>query len=201
MSALQTCGSAFALDLLRDGKPLIIPTDTVVGLGISVLHSESPDLLFRIKQRDRSKPIAWLVADPSDLEKYGRDIPEAVRKLAQDHWPGALTLVVKAAESVNPEFASQDGTIALRCPDCDGARQLIRDLGCPLATSSANVSGLDSAVNVGEVDQRILEFAPYAVAGEGFDGVAPSGVASTVVDCSCGEVRVLRQGAVSVSAL
>lgn len=199
MAGCKICDQQQALQLLRDGNPLIIPTDTVVGLGISVSHCASPQQLFRIKQRDLSKPIAWLVADPSDIQRFGKDVPQQAIDLAQAHWPGALTLVVKAADDVNSAFTSQDGTIALRCPDCDGARQLMRALGSPLATSSANVSGGVAATSIDQVDPRILEFAPYAVGGEGFDGVSPSGVASTVVDCTGDTVKVLRQGSISVS--
>lgn len=198
MVSCEICDQDKALQLLRDGRPLIIPTDTVVGLGVSVNHCESPELLFRIKQRDFSKPIAWLIADPSDIQKYGRDLPQEAIDLAQAHWPGALTLVVKAAEGINPAFTSQDGTIALRCPDSEGARNLMRALGGPLATSSANVSGSAAATSIDQVDPRILEYAPCAIGGEEFDRVTPSGVASTVIDCADGAAKVLRQGSISL---
>ena len=119
----------------------MFPTDTVYGLGVAVEAARSPQALFDIKRRDRGKPVAWLVGDASDLERYGREVPDAACALARAHWPGPLTLVVKASQAVPPAFRSAEGTIGLRMPDSETALALVRAAGGPVATTSANLSG------------------------------------------------------------
>lgn len=188
--ALRACSFQDALALLRQGRPLVVSTDTVYGLGVSVGHASAPDDLFRIKRRDRSKAIAWLMADPSDLLRYGANVSPQALALAEALWPGALTLVVTASDSVPGAYCAQDGSIALRVPAARKLRDLLRALGCAMATSSANVSGQPAATCLSEVDPRIVEFAPWAYMSD----EEPSGKASTIVDCRDGKLEVLRWG-------
>ena len=101
---------------LRQGEAVIFPTETVYGLGVSVRAATGPDVLYDLKERDRGKPISWLVGGADDLDRYGARVPAIARKLADAYWPGPLTLVVHASDEVPEAFRSDAGTIGLRMP-------------------------------------------------------------------------------------
>lgn len=183
-----------AIEALRLGKPVVFPTDTVYGVGVAVRFAASPQAIYDMKQRAADKPIAWLVDGPQALDEYGVDVPEQARELAHAHWPGALTLIVKASDSVPKAYRAQDGTIGLRMPAGKTALALVKAVG-PLAASSANVSGAPNPNAYAEIDARLLQGAGIF---EDLEEVGSSGVASTVVDCSHGELCVVRQGDITV---
>ena len=177
-----------AIEALKAGKPVVFPTDTVYGIGVSVLHAKSPQAIYDIKQRGAGKPIAWLVGSPEALDVYGENVPQQARDLVSAQWPGALTVIVKASEAVPPAFASQTGTIGLRMPDSPVALSLIEAVGSPLATSSANISGGSDPRMLEDVDPAVIRQVAAVVRGMRMG----SGTPSTVIDCSQGAVRVLR---------
>lgn len=185
-----------AVRALKRGEAVVFPTDTVYGLGVSVEAAAGPDVLYDLKERDRGKPIAWLVGAPADLDRYGENVPDLARALAARYWPGPLTLIVQASGAVPEAFRSQAGTIGLRMPDNATALALIRDVGCPLATTSANLSGHPSPCSFDAVDPvlaaRVGVALPDAVGDDD-----KSGVASTVLDCTVGRPRIVREGAVT----
>lgn len=200
MSKAVARGDAAAA--LMRGEAAIFPTDTVYGLGVAVGVAPSPQVLFELKGRPAGKPVAWLVADPSDLDRYGCEVPDLARRAARAFWPGPLTLIVKASERAPRAFCSKEGTVGLRMPASPVALDLIRAVGAPLATTSANLSGRPAPRSLEEVDAGLAARAG-AVAG-GFDGGAAlpnalSGQASTVVDCTGARPVVLREGAVSLA--
>lgn len=175
---------------LGDGRAVIFPTDTVYGLGVAVGPAEGPDELFRLKGRDQGKPVAWLVADPADLGRYGADVPAYACELAARLWPGALTLVVRASGAVPPAFRSAAGTIGLRMPESEAALGLIRAAGVPLAVTSANPAGAPPPRCAADVDCALAAASAGVLAGDEPAG----GVASTVVDCTGPAPVVLREG-------
>lgn len=194
--AVKSISVKEAAALLRQGRPVIFPTDTVYGIGLSPAFASSPEALFRLKRRDGDKPVAWLVAAPEALDEWGADVPDWAHLLAQSYWPGALTLVVRASDRVPPAFASPQGTIGLRMPASSTALALMRALGAPLATTSANISGCPAVSRALDLDHRLLADA-FLVAPENEEEAAPSdSLASTVVDCTGSRPVVLRQGPV-----
>ena len=188
-------GFAEAVEALKAGKAVVFPTDTVYGLGVSVEHARTPRAIYDLKQRDAGKPIAWLVGGVEALDEYGVEVPDYARALAAKHWPGALTIIVRANESVPEAFRSEVGTIGLRMPDCKTTLDLIESVGSPLATSSANVSGSPDSSSAESIDRSLLE----QVAASIVNDVVSGGVASTVIDCSQGKIVVVRQGTIAVS--
>ena len=186
-----------AIDALSVGKAVIVPTDTVYGLGVSVQHAQGPQELYRLKGRASDKPVAWLVGSLEDLTRYGKDVPAWAQELAQKCWPGALTLVVKASGKVSPEFQSEQGTIGLRMPDNQTALDVIRQMGCPLATTSANPSGKPAARTFTQLDPSLVAHVGFTLV----DDASKSGVSSTVVDCTHDAPVVLRQGGIEVPPL
>lgn len=184
-----------AIGALKDGQPVVFPTDTVYGLGVSVRHAPNPQAIYDLKRRDAGKPVAWLVGGPEALDEFGVDVPQAARDLVRTYWPGALTVIVKASAAVPEAFQSRQGTIGLRMPDSALALSLIKAVGSPLATSSANLSGGPDPVSLSGISPELLQAAPAVLEGE----CPASGIPSTVVDCSRGAVDVLRQGAVPLN--
>ena len=183
-----------AVDALLAGKAVIFPTDTVYGLGVSVKHARTLKAIYDLKKRDAGKPIAWLVDGVGALDEYGVDVPDRARALAAQHWPGALTIIVRANENVPDEFSSGRGTIGLRMPDCKTTLELIKSVGSPLATSSANISGNPDSSSANSIDESLLD----KVAAVVLDDASSGGVASTVIDCSQGKTVIVRQGAIRV---
>lgn len=178
---------------LQQGRPVIFPTDTLFGLGVSVQHAKSPQALYDIKQRESRKPIAWLVGDVADLDAYGSAVSSAAHVLARTFWPGPLTLIVQASAEVPAAFRSDTGTIGLRMPAHDGALDLIRAVGCPLATTSANLSGHTNAASLESIDSEVLAQVAAVLPGN----CGASTLASTVVDCTGESLAIVREGALT----
>lgn len=214
---------------LAAGNAVIFPTDTVFGLGVSVSAAPAPQLLYDLKHRDAGKPVAWLVEGPEALDVYGRDVPAYARHLAETFWPGGLTLVVRASDAVPAAFQSPAGTIGLRMPASEAALGLIRAAGCPLAVTSANLSGAADTARAEDLDRALVartagvylsddSLSHSAATGTAGDSDAPSasarfaagdrlvpppasGTASTVLDCTGEAPRVLRAGALTLDDL
>ena len=176
-----------AVQALKAGACVLFPTDTVYGLGLAPRFASSPRQLFAAKNRDKGKPVAWLVGSVEDLLYYGRDVSDAAQQLAQSHWPGALTLVVRASDTVPPAFQSEEGTIGLRVPACATTQALIDEVG-PLATTSANISGEIPPCTFDEVSTAIVRTASAAIRGRCEGDGAPS----QVLDCTGAAIRRLR---------
>lgn len=186
-----------ALRALRAGKAIVFPTDTVYGLGVAIEFAQGPEVLYAIKQRPSTKPIAWLVGSVHDIKRYGKEVPEYALRLAHTFWPGPLTLIVAASKHVPPAFCSREGTIGLRMPNNEVALQLIAHIKSPLCTTSANLSGQPSENNFHSLSLEILQAAGATLQ----DGTPKSGVASTVVDCTGIQPVILREGALSARDL
>lgn len=183
-----------AVAALRAGEPAVYPTETVYGIGVAVGKAASPDVLFDIKKRDHGKPVAWLVGNVDDLSRYGRAVPDFACALARTFWPGPLTLIVKASDAVPPAFRSAEDTIGLRMPNNHTALELIRRVGVPLATTSANISGRKPPKSFDDIDQELLD----RVAAFLDDDQEKSGVASTILDCTKEHPTVVREGAITI---
>ena len=183
---------SLAEGVLRGGGVIVVPTDSVYGIGCAATPSNpAHGRIFEIKRRERSQTLPWLVADAADLERYGRELPAWARSLALAFWPGALTLVVRASEAVGGEYMAHDSTVALRVPDSVLVRELARRVG-PLATTSANTHGQAAATSGQDIEERIAQAADLVLDA----GPAPLAVASTIVSCTGTHPVVLREGAI-----
>lgn len=187
-----------AADMLLAGCVLVMPTDSVYGIGCAAMSGNpAHGRIFEIKHRERTQTLPLLVADVRDLHIFGTDLPDYAAALAKRFWPGALTLVVRASEAVPLEYRAANGTVALRCPDCELVRDTIRRISVPLATTSANTHGEASPTSGASVELRIVEQADLTLDA----GPAPVGVASTIIDCTGPAPHVLRAGAIPESRL
>lgn len=179
-----------AIDAVRSGKVIGLPTDTVYGLGIDPTNDAAVARLFEMKGRPVGKPVGLLVASIEQADSVG-EIKGVARDMAASFWPGALTLIVVPKIILSDWVGdTQRRTIGIRVPDLSITRDLLQETG-PLAVTSANRSGEPEAIS--DTDARRVfgdEVAWYV------DGTSPGGVASTVVDATSDPPVVLREGAV-----
>jgi L-threonylcarbamoyladenylate synthase len=183
-----------ALDLLHAGEPIAFPTDTVYGVGAAGLDARAVLRLYEVKDRPRHQAIPLLLADLDDLRQICPSIPPMAEELAARHWPGGLTLVVPASEHLPTELLAGGSTVAVRIPDHDALRHLIRRLGQPLAATSANLHGRSNPASAEDVAADLGPRLRLIVDG----GQTPGDVPSTIVDVSGETPRVLRNGVVDV---
>lgn len=177
-----------AADAIARGGCIVLPTDTVYGIGADAFSADAVQGLLDAKQRGRDMPPPVLIADASLLRSLAAEVTPEAQALAEGFWPGALTLVVTAQPSLRMDLGDRGQTVAVRVPDHEFTRRLLRDTG-PLAVSSANVSGRDAAMTIDEAEAQLGD----AVEVYLDDGPAAAPVPSTIVDLT-GVPRILRQG-------
>ena len=193
--AVSSNAISLALDILISGGLVAFPTDTVYGVGALAFDGKAIESIYVAKDRPIEKAIPILIADMEDMEKVGMDIPQTAYKLAARFWPGPLTCVIPKQPTL-PEAVSATSTVGVRVPDHEVARALLRAAG-PMAVTSANISGAQSPSTAEEVYAQLNERIPLIIDG----GTTPGGVPSTVVDCSTSELKILREGPISIEEL
>lgn len=187
-------GVALALEALRRGEVVGLPTDTVYGLAAIPTAPGAVDRLFVAKGRPASVPVAVLVAEVEAAQALSDSaLPTA---LVERHWPGPLTLVVRRRAGVDWDLGGNPATIGVRCPDHALVRELCASVG-PLATTSANLHGNPSPTSAAGVAGEMAG-GPVALV---LDGGECDGAPSTVVDVTGDAPVILREGALRESDL
>lgn len=185
-----------AVDAISAGEVIVLPTDTVYGVGADAFSGKAVQRLLDAKQRGRDMPPPVLVADTAVIKSLAKGVDDRVLKLGEAFWPGALTLVLKAHDSLRLDLGDRADTIAVRVPDHDFTRELLRATG-PLAVSSANISGADAALYITAATEMLQDACSvYLDAGR-----ASGPVPSTIVDLSGEKASVLREGRITVADL
>ena len=190
-------GRAEAVDVLRAGGIVALPTDTVYGIAVALSTGGGIERLFAAKRRPPDKGIMLLLDDAAQASEAGLVTPAAAA-LSEAFWPGGLTVVVPQRPDVPWPAVLTGGaaTIGLRVPDHDAPRTLARGVG-PLPTTSANVSGLPEAADAAAIVEQLGESVDLVLDG----GRAHGGPASTVVDCTGDLPVILRVGATPVDEI
>jgi tRNA threonylcarbamoyl adenosine modification protein (Sua5/YciO/YrdC/YwlC family) len=181
---------------VKRGGLVVMPTDTVYGIGADAFDRLAVRSLLTAKGRGRSMPVPVLVGSWRALDGLADVVRPQTRDLVRAFWPGALTLVVRQAPSLSWDLGDSGGTVAVRMPLHPVAIELLRLTG-PMAVSSANVSGAPPATTVDEAYAQLGDAVGVYLDG----GRCPAAVPSTIVDCTGGTPRVLRAGAVGVEDL
>ena len=184
-----------AVDLLRSGGLVALPTDTVYGLAAYPWDDDAVERLYHVKGRPRELPIPLLLSDASQLQQVAV-LSERCGALPGRFWPGGLTLVLTKTASVSATISDRP-TVAARVPALALTRDLIREAGGVLAVTSANVSGEPSPVTARDVEAQLGGRIPLILDG----GPCPVGVASTIVDCSVSPPLLLRRGVIGEADL
>jgi len=185
-SAAARTGSRAALSA---GRVLAIPTESSYGLAVDPRSASGVEAIYRLKERERGKPLPVVVANLEQAIDLGVEPNEAIR-LAEAHWPAPLTVVAPLRSGVSVPAAAGGDTLAVRVPDHDRLRALLQALGHPLTATSANRSGDPPACGLADLEPILGDSGALAVGGE----QTPGGLASTVVSWSSAGLRVLRRG-------
>ena len=186
-----------AASIIKRGGLVAIPTETVYGLGADGMNEAAVAKIFEAKGRPQDNPLILHICGPEQIELFCHHIPQAAYDLAEKFWPGPLTMVLPARDRVPKRTTGGLSTVAVRCPDCDVTREIIRLSGVPLAAPSANISGKPSTTTAEHVrhdhDGRI----ELIVDG----GPCRVGVESTIVDLTERRPRLLRPGGITPEQL
>lgn len=189
----RTLALGRAAKAVRDGLVVVLPTDTVYGVGADAFDVVAVAMVLAAKHRGREMPPPVLVPDARTVEGLALDVPMYARILMRQFWPGPLTLVLRAQPSLRWDLGETNGTVALRMPDDEVALALLAEVG-PMAVTSANVTGQPPATT----GREALDQLGGAVAVYLEDGPRMGGLPSTILDCTGEEPVVLRAGALSV---
>jgi L-threonylcarbamoyladenylate synthase len=181
--------------LLAQGGVIACPTETFVGLLADALDPQAVARVCELKGRDPGQPIGVLLPDLNALSSVVAHVSPLARKLALRHWPGPLTLVMPVRAGL-PAALSKDGKVGVRVPGQSPALELVRAFGAALTATSANKSGQPAACSAEDARAAF----PVGLAAL-VPGMAPGGLASTVVDVCGAEPIVLRAGAIPRAAL
>jgi len=184
-----------ALKILRAGGLVAFPTDTVYGVGALAFDGKAVESIYVAKMRPIEKAIPVLIADAADMEKVGMDIPEVAYQLAARFWPGPLTCLIPKQPTL-PNSVSATETVGVRVPDHEVARALLRAAG-PMAVTSANISGQPSPSTAQEVFNQLGGRIDLIIDG----GTPPGGVPSTLVDCTGQDLKILREGPITLEEI
>ncbi|GAB3871268.1 L-threonylcarbamoyladenylate synthase [Dactylosporangium cerinum] len=187
-------GIAAAIEAVGRGDLVVLPTDTVYGIGADAFKSWSVTALNNAK--GSSAPVPVLVGSRHTLDGLVFGLPQAARDLVDAFWPGALTIVVEHAPSLQWDLGGGDGTVAVRMPLHPIALEVLRETG-PMAVSSANKQGQPAAETAAEARDQL----GYSVSVYLEGGPCPEPVASTIISVTNSEHRVLRAGAIPIEKL
>jgi L-threonylcarbamoyladenylate synthase len=204
-------GLRLARSAIGRGALVVIPTDTVYGVAADAFNPEAVQKLLDAKGRDRQSPPPVLVPGIATLDALAQTVPQPVRDLVAEFWPGGLTVVLTAQPSLVWDLGETHGTVALRMPRNEVALELLAETG-PLAVSSANTSGLPAAIDViGAEDMLGISVAVYldgGVAGLEYEAIGdrPGDTSSTIIDATGfdtngGKLVIVRNGVISRAAI
>ncbi|WP_306515562.1 L-threonylcarbamoyladenylate synthase [Corynebacterium sp.] len=192
----REAGLRAAVSAVRDGELVVMPTDTLYGIGCNAFDNQAVAQLLAAKHRGRDMPIAVLVGSWATVQGLVREFPEQTKTLIEAFWPGGLSLIVPQAPSLPWDLGDTRGTVMLRMPLHPIAIELLREVG-PMAVSSANISGQTSPTTVTEAERQLGRSVKVYLD----DGESPVGQASTIVDLSGPNPVVLREGAISTEQI
>jgi L-threonylcarbamoyladenylate synthase len=208
-SAELLSGMRLARAAIGRGELVVLPTDTVYGVAADAFNPAAVRRLLAAKGRSRQSPPPVLIPDLATLDALAEEVPDAVRTLVANFWPGGLTVILPARESLSWDLGETHGTVALRMPKNEIVLELLAETG-PLAVSSANLAGATAAMTVQEAHRMLGESVTVyldggAVGADYPDSAAP-GTGSTIVDGTAlarpdGEIRILRHGVIPDAAI
>ncbi|HJQ04363.1 MAG TPA: L-threonylcarbamoyladenylate synthase [Nocardioides sp.] len=181
---------------VRRGQPIVLPTDTVYGIGADAFDPAAVARLLEAKGRGRDMPPPVLVTSAATLDALASRVPDYVRTLVERFWPGPLTVVCHQQPSLQWDLGETRGTVAVRVPDHEVARRLLERTG-PLAVSSANLTGEAAATDADDAVTMLGEAVEVVIDA----GTSPGGEPSTIIDATGERPRLLRAGAIPVADL
>lgn len=186
-----------AAELIRNGKIVIFPTETVYGIGTNGLDKQAVKKLYEVKQRPLDKPISLLVSNMEMVNKIAKDITDVEYKIMERFFPGPLTIILKKRDIVPDVVTAGQDTVGVRMPEGEVARKLVQYAGVPVATPSANISGKPSGTNLQDIKKDFEGKVDFFIDG----GNSKLGLASTIVQVVNGKPQILRQGSITLEQI
>ena len=185
-----------AIDTVKSGRLIVLPTDTVYGIGADAFDSRAVAGLLAAKGRGRDMPVGVLVGSWHTIAGLVYAVPDAAHELIRAFWPGALSLVVQQAPSLQWDLGDARGTVMLRMPLQPVALEVLSKTG-PMAVSSANISGQPAATTAAEAQRQLGDLVDVYLDG----GPSEQQAASTIVDLTAATPRLLREGPISAQRI
>ncbi len=176
------------VDCLQQGGVIIYPTDTTYGIGCDIFNRKGVKKIFQIKQRDRRKPFSFICSDLAEISIYAQ-VSNFAFKIMKRHLPGAYTFVLEATKIVPDSLSTKQKTVGVRIPDNAICRAIVEELGHPLVTTSANISGQTTPEDPRDINDQMGHLVDFVI-----DGGISIDEASTVISLLDDQVEVLRQG-------
>jgi len=186
-----------AAELIKQGKIVVFPTETVYGIGTNGLDENAVKQLYEVKQRPLNKPISLLVSNMEMVDLIAKDITETEYKIMKKFCPGPLTIILKKKDIVPEIVTSGQDTVGVRMPSGEIARKLVEIAGVPIAAPSANITGEPSGTNLQEIKKHFDGKADFFIDG----GESELGVSSTILQVIDGKVQILRQGSITLEQI
>ncbi|MFZ0219407.1 MAG: L-threonylcarbamoyladenylate synthase [Candidatus Aquirickettsiella sp.] len=188
---------AKAVKLLKAGKLIVFPTETVYALAGDARNLTAVQQIFALKQRPSNQPLSVLLAKQHPLNRWARDIPPVAKKLAQHFWPGPLTLILNKEKSILPELTGGQDKIGLRVPDHPIAQTILNSFASGLAAPSANRTAHLSPTQIEHVRHEFDNKLELIIDG----GPCSIGIESTIIDVTFDVPRIIRLGAISLEQI
>ena len=185
-----------AVQCLKSGGIIAIPTDTVYGLGADPFNADAVQKLYTIKGRPDGKPIPLVLSSVADVQRVARNLPDFFFHLTDRFWPGGLTIIVEAKDLL-PVLTAGGNTVGVRIPDNPLLLQILEAFGGPAAITSANLSGEPPATSPQEIGEALTSRIDVIVDG----GKTPGPIPSTVYDISISPPIIRRHGVISEETL
>jgi tRNA threonylcarbamoyl adenosine modification protein (Sua5/YciO/YrdC/YwlC family) len=176
------------VDCLKRGGVIVYPTDTTYGLGCDIFNRKGIKKIYQIKQRDARKPFSFVCSDLAEVSNYAQ-VSNFSFKIMKRHLPGKFTFVLEATRVVPDALTTKQKTVGIRIPDNAIVQAIVRELGHPLVTTSANLSGVETPQDPSEIEEEMGRMVDMVV-----DGGLLMAEGSSVVSLLDDHPDILRQG-------
>jgi tRNA threonylcarbamoyl adenosine modification protein (Sua5/YciO/YrdC/YwlC family) len=181
------------VDCLKQGGVVIYPTDTTYGLGCDIFNPKGIKKIYQIKQRDARKPFSFICSDLAEVSNYA-EVSNFAFRILKRHLPGPYTFILEASKVVPDALTTRQKTVGIRIPDNAISRLIVQELGHPLVTTSANISGENVIQDPEMLDERMERMVDMVV-----DGGVSMGTESSVISLIDDRIEVLREGSGDLS--
>ncbi|WP_321370851.1 L-threonylcarbamoyladenylate synthase [uncultured Desulfuromusa sp.] len=173
---------------LQQGGVIIYPTDTTYGIGCDIFNRKGIKKIFQLKKRDQRKPFSFICNDLAEISNYAQ-VSNFAFKIMKRHLPGAFTFVLEATKIVPDSLSTKQKTVGVRIPENAICHAIVKELGHPLVTTSANTSGEDTPQDPLEIEEKMGRYVDFVI-----DGGISMEEASTVISLLDDQIEVIRQG-------
>ncbi len=176
------------VECLKQGGVIVYPTDTTYGIGCDIYNRKGIKKIFQIKHRDARKPFSFICSDLAEISNYAQ-VSNFAFKIMKRHLPGAYTFVLDATKIVPDAVSTKQKTVGVRIPDNAICQAIVKELGHPLITTSANISGEATPQDPRDIEEQMGRMVDFVI-----DGGISMDDASSVISLLNDEIEVLRQG-------